>query len=152
MDPTTTYASKVVNGEIIAGRFVRAACKRHLEDLKNGHKRGLRFDVDQAGRALRFFPAMFTVTAGEKVGQSSSFTTANNEIRARLLFRNKANASGLAIFAAPVIRRKAMGELIVDGAIIALKIATNAVTTAKILAGAITATELGAGAVTAIKI
>jgi len=69
LDPTTAYASKVVQGEIVAGRFVRAACKRHLDDLKNGHKRGLRFDVDQAGRALRFFPAMFTVTAGEKVGQ-----------------------------------------------------------------------------------
>lgn len=68
-DPTTDYASKVVKGEIIAGRFVRAACQRHLNDLKEGHKRGLHFDVDQAGRALRFFPAMFTVTAGEKVGQ-----------------------------------------------------------------------------------
>ncbi|AOF89798.1 terminase TerL endonuclease subunit [Sinorhizobium sp. RAC02] len=69
MDPTTAYASKVITGEIIAGRFVRAACKRHLDDLKEGHKRGLRFDIEQAGRALRFFPAMFTVTAGEKVGQ-----------------------------------------------------------------------------------
>ncbi|WP_337183847.1 terminase TerL endonuclease subunit [Shinella sp.] len=69
MDPTTEYASKVITGEIIAGRFVRAACKRHLDDLKHGHKRGLFFDVDQAARAIRFFPAMFTVTAGEKVGE-----------------------------------------------------------------------------------
>ena len=69
MDPTTAYASKVVSGEIIAGRFVRASCKRHLEDLKNGPKRGLRFDEDEAARAFRFFPAMFTVTAGAKAGQ-----------------------------------------------------------------------------------
>lgn len=54
---------------MIAGRFVRAACKRHLRDLKEGHKRGLRFDLDHAERAFRFFPAMFTVTAGAKAGE-----------------------------------------------------------------------------------
>lgn len=69
MDRTTEYASKVISGEIIAGRYVRAACKRHLDDLKNGHKRGLYFDVEQADRAFRFFPAMFTVTAGAKEGE-----------------------------------------------------------------------------------
>lgn len=69
LDRTTEYASKVISGEIIAGRYVRAACKRHLDDLKNGHKRGLYFDVEQADRAFRFFPAMFTVTAGAKEGE-----------------------------------------------------------------------------------
>ncbi|WP_275790539.1 terminase large subunit [Pararhizobium gei] len=69
LDPTTAYASKVVKGEIIAGRYVRASCKRHLKDLKEGSKRGLYFDADEAGRAFRFFPAMFTVTAGAKQGQ-----------------------------------------------------------------------------------
>lgn len=56
-------------GEIIAGRFVRASCKRHIDDLKNGHKRGVRFDIEAADRAFRFFPAMFTVTAGAKAGE-----------------------------------------------------------------------------------
>ena len=69
MDPTTEYANKVVSGEIVAGRFVRATCQRHLRDLKEGHKRGLWFDAEEAGRAFRFFPAMFTVTAGAKAGE-----------------------------------------------------------------------------------
>lgn len=50
------------------------------------------------------------------------------------------------------LRRSASGELIVDGAIIADKIAANAVTTAKINAGAVTATEIATNAITAIKI
>jgi phage terminase large subunit-like protein len=69
LDQTTDYANRVVCGDIIAGKFVRASCKRHLEDLKSGPKRGLRFDVDEAARAFRFFPAMFTVTAGANAGQ-----------------------------------------------------------------------------------
>ena len=69
LDPITAYASKVVSGDTIAGRYVRASYKRHLEDLKNGAKRGLRFDAEEAARAFRFFPAMFTVTAGAKAGQ-----------------------------------------------------------------------------------
>lgn len=69
LDPTTDYANRVLSGEIVAGRFVRASCKRHLKDLKEGGKRGLRFDLDEAARAFRFFPAMFTVTAGAKAGE-----------------------------------------------------------------------------------
>ena len=68
-DPTTAYASKVVSGEIIAGNFVRASCERHLRDLVEGAARGLRFDPAEADRSFRFFPAMFTVTAGAKAGQ-----------------------------------------------------------------------------------
>ncbi|MBX8785268.1 terminase [Ochrobactrum sp. GRS2] len=59
----------MLSGEIIAGRFVRAACARHIKDMQDGHKRGLKFDIEQADRAFRFFPAMFTVTAGAKAGQ-----------------------------------------------------------------------------------
>lgn len=44
------------------------------------------------------------------------------------------------------------GDLIVDGAIVADKIAANAVTTAKIAANAVTATEIAAGAIVAGKI
>lgn len=52
----------------------------------------------------------------------------------------------------PVMRRASSGELIVDGAIIADKIAANAVTTAKIAASAVTANEIASNAVTAAKI
>lgn len=48
-----------------------------------------------------------------------------------------------------VIRRISGGELIVDGAIIASKIATDAITSTKILANAVVAGKIGANAVTA---
>ncbi len=54
-DPTSDYARKVISGEIIAGRLVRLACQRHLNDLETGEARGLRFDLAAAKRALDFF-------------------------------------------------------------------------------------------------
>lgn len=53
-DPTTAYAEAVVAGEIIVGHLVRLACERHLADLADPDN-GLVFDLDAAGRALRFF-------------------------------------------------------------------------------------------------
>jgi len=52
-------------------------------------------------------------------------------------------------FWAPTIRLKNGGELIVDGAITADKIAANAITAVKIDSGAVTTAKLAAGAVTA---
>lgn len=34
MHPTTQYSASVVSGEIVAGKYVILACKRHLNDLK----------------------------------------------------------------------------------------------------------------------
>ncbi len=51
-----------------------------------------------------------------------------------------------------VFRKMASSELIVDGAIIADKLAANSVTSSKIVAGSVTATELATGSVTAVKI
>lgn len=53
-DPVTSYAQAVVNGDIVAGPHVRNACRRHLEDMKHGHERGLRFDLDAVHRILKF--------------------------------------------------------------------------------------------------
>jgi len=46
--PVTAYAEAVAAGRIIAGKLVRLACARHLEDLKTGAARGLRFDAGAA--------------------------------------------------------------------------------------------------------
>ena len=51
-----------------------------------------------------------------------------------------------------VMRRMASGELIVDGAITAQKVAANAISAAKIAAGTITANEIASGAITTSKI
>jgi phage terminase large subunit-like protein len=68
IDRTTDYARRVVDGKIVAGEFVRLACQRHLRDLKEGPKRGLRWDVVEADRAIDFFPAVLSITEGAKVG------------------------------------------------------------------------------------
>ena len=54
--PVRLYAEAVVSGEEIAGPHVRAACQRHLDDLENGHERGLWFDYEACQRVLSFFP------------------------------------------------------------------------------------------------
>lgn len=68
-DPTTTWASDVVAGRILAGELVRHAAERHLKDLRDGAARGLHWDQDRAARALAFLPAVLTITAGSKAGQ-----------------------------------------------------------------------------------
>lgn len=68
-DPATQYARDVVSGEIVAGQFVRLACQRHLDDLKNGHKRGLTWNPESAQDAIDFFPSMLTITEGAKEGE-----------------------------------------------------------------------------------
>ena len=57
-DPTTAYAKAVVAGKIIVGPYVRAACERHIADLK---RKDLRWDLDAASRAIGFFGDVLTV-------------------------------------------------------------------------------------------
>lgn len=51
----------MLEGEIIAGKYVRLACERHFADLQSGAERGLYFDEAAAQRAIDFFPAVFTI-------------------------------------------------------------------------------------------
>lgn len=68
VDLTKAYASAVVAGEIVAGPHVRNACRRHLQDLKEGRKRGLRFDLEAANYAFRFFEGMLMLSEGQFEG------------------------------------------------------------------------------------
>lgn len=68
-DRTTQYALDVQSGKIVAGEFVRLAAARHLRDLKEGPKRGLKWDLAAADKAIDFFPAVLSITEGAKVGQ-----------------------------------------------------------------------------------
>ena len=52
--PAEQYAVDVMSGKIVACKWVRLACERHVHDLEHGHERGLYFDVDAADRVLRF--------------------------------------------------------------------------------------------------
>src|SRR6185295_4269058 len=67
-DPTTAYALDVIAGKIIEGPHIRAACKRHVADLKRIG--GIRFNLGEAQRALDFFPDVLTV---ERDGEVQPF-------------------------------------------------------------------------------
>jgi len=54
-DPAKKYANSVLNGDILACKWVKLACQRHLDDLEHGHKRGLVWRPDKAARVVRFF-------------------------------------------------------------------------------------------------
>lgn len=69
IDRPTQYALDVVAGRIVAGRLVVLACKRHLDDLKNGHKRGLRWDRAAAQFAIDFFETICCLNGGEFEGK-----------------------------------------------------------------------------------
>ncbi len=53
-DPATAYAEAVHAGRIIAGPLVRLAAARHLRDLEEQGKRGLRWRPDLAARPITF--------------------------------------------------------------------------------------------------
>jgi phage terminase large subunit-like protein len=69
-DRTKAYAQAVVAGEIVAGPHVRNACRRHLLDLKNGKKRGLRFDQAAADYAFEFFETVLRLSEGQFEGRA----------------------------------------------------------------------------------
>lgn len=68
-DPVLAYAEDVVSGRVVAGPHVRNACRRHLDDLKHGPKRGLTWDLEAAQWALKFFPDVLRLAQGKFEGQ-----------------------------------------------------------------------------------
>lgn len=68
-DPVTTYAKKVVQGKIIAGPYIRAACQRHLNDLIKAPKRGFFFDLEKVHRVIGFYRDILRLNGGEYEGK-----------------------------------------------------------------------------------
>lgn len=68
-DRATRYAKAVVAGKITAGPHVRNSCRRHLDDLAKGKERGLKFDVELAARAIRFFENELKLSEGQFEGR-----------------------------------------------------------------------------------
>lgn len=59
----------VVEGRIVAGRLVRLACQRHLDDLVQGPARGLTWSPERAQHALDFFAKFLVLPDGEHAGE-----------------------------------------------------------------------------------
>lgn len=66
--PWDEYVDKVMSGDIIACKWVRLACERHLDDLEDGEGRGIYFDAEAATRAIKFF-SFLTHSKGEWAGR-----------------------------------------------------------------------------------
>lgn len=49
------YVADVLSGEIVACKWVRLACQRHVDDLAHGHERGLWFDERAAKLNIAFY-------------------------------------------------------------------------------------------------
>jgi phage terminase large subunit-like protein len=59
----------VLSGYIVAGPLVRAACRRHLDDLKVGAARGLVWRPDEALRAIQFFADILRLGDGDSAAE-----------------------------------------------------------------------------------
>jgi phage terminase large subunit-like protein len=70
IDRATEFAQDVVGKGIVAGPDVRAACQRHLNDLKAGPARGLLWDLDAAQHAIAFFEEVLCLNGGEFEGSA----------------------------------------------------------------------------------
>lgn len=68
-EPWDAYIDAVLSGRIVACEYVKAACRRHLTDLRDGPKRGVRFDAKKAMRAIRFY-GFLKHSKGEWAGQT----------------------------------------------------------------------------------
>lgn len=68
-DPVTDYAQRVCDGRIVAGPHVRAACARHLRDIKDAPRRGLTWDIAEAREAFRFYEEILRLNGGEFEGR-----------------------------------------------------------------------------------
>lgn len=62
------YIEGVLNGSIIACKWVKLACERHLRDLETGHERGLHFDEQAAKLVVAFF-SLLKHSKGEWAGK-----------------------------------------------------------------------------------
>lgn len=61
------YAHDVVNGDIIAGKWIKLACQRHLNDLK---RKDVFFDVAAAKSVVLWFK-FIPITDGKEVGKAT---------------------------------------------------------------------------------
>jgi phage terminase large subunit-like protein len=65
LDETTAFARAVVANEVVAGKLVKLACKRHLTDLELGAERGLVWNPVAAQFRIEFYPRFLRHSKGE---------------------------------------------------------------------------------------
>jgi phage terminase large subunit-like protein len=74
LDPVTAYATSVTAGAVVAGRLVRQACARHLEDVTGQAGKGLEWRPAAAQRAIDFFAEVLFLPENTDAAESVSET------------------------------------------------------------------------------
>lgn len=67
--PVTKYAEDVLSGKEVACKLVKLACQRHLNDQREGGKRGLVWSTDHAQHIIDFFQKRLKLYDGRFAGQ-----------------------------------------------------------------------------------
>ena len=68
-DRGTQWAVQVVAGKVVAGPHIRNACRRHLDDLRLGHERGLTYSIEKVERVCRFYEQKLRLNGGQFEGR-----------------------------------------------------------------------------------
>ena len=68
------YIDDVLRGRTPACKRLKAACQRHLDDLRNAKKKKIYFDEEKANYAIDFAP-LLTLSSGEWNGTTLYFET-----------------------------------------------------------------------------
>lgn len=63
------YVEGVLNDSIPAGKLLKQACQRHINDMNTADERGLYFDYDQVDRDVEFFERFLVHSKGEWAGK-----------------------------------------------------------------------------------
>lgn len=63
------YGLPVLRGDILTGRLVYLAVKRHYDDLIHGHKRGLKFVPDHGWHVINYIETFFVHIKGPLAGK-----------------------------------------------------------------------------------
>ena len=71
LHPVIRYATDIVKGKILANKWTRLACARHLKDLK---RKDIYFDEGAADHALSFFPEFLIFYEGDFSDQPFKLT------------------------------------------------------------------------------
>jgi len=66
-DDASAYAIDVLEGRVLAGKPVRQACERHVQDWNSQKETGLKWRADLAQEAIEFFEEVLTVEVRNEV-------------------------------------------------------------------------------------
>lgn len=107
--------------------------------------------LDAAGASLSTTAGTITTltTSYQKLSVTATAPAGTAFVRLNLIVLNDGNSPNI-LFDDVYVRRRFAGELIVDGAIIADKLAVNSVETDKIILGGVTTTKIATNAVTEV--